>query len=399
MNKMAFTNILRFKEVLLVYVFAFSVFQYCLPQLFKLRQFNYFSCLIALYLYIIYFSATRYPTKILQITLIAYLQLLLPLFFNEVNNISVYLQWFLYAGILTYIGYIYERRISCELQIKVIKTIFCILFIILSSALYYTLGKASALFLSYNSYISCLRDSALLWNKQPLGQALLIFAAISIFFYRKKIIVFVWSVLLIVLLGYGIRTLIFTLVLCLLFFMRWGRLRVVLMILTSSVCYYCFCDNIILWSMSEYRWVAYSFMYKIINEGLFGIGIGNYKLEVMNHSYEYLQYINWTYSSPKWIIPTSPESDIVYIFCSTGLLLGTLFYLFMIFIIVKSRRIFIKVTPLQKYYIFMLAAIIISGLFEDHLVAFCPWFFLGVVISIISRSDKVCIPRRKLLAT
>ncbi len=132
------------------------------------------------------------------------------------------------------------------------------------------------------------------------------------------------------------------------------------------------------------RFYPYLNAWDIVQNYPFGLGLGGYPSYTEDNSRQLLAMF-YDVNSVLDFVPTAPESDIVHLFGSLGLVLGGLHLMIigkLIWKIILRQGDF---SPLEKCFSFYFVFMTFYGLSEDSIFSINYWVFFGITTGIITR--------------
>lgn len=146
-----------------------------------------------------------------------------------------------------------------------------------------------------------------------------------------------------------------------------------------------FFDKFIELMSFDIRIMSYANMIDILRRYPFGVGNGVYHTFVRQY-----QNIDFSYLANYDVIPVAPESDVVYVFGSFGLLIGCLFYGILIWVLIKSKEYYPHFGQTDKYFVLIYIYFVFAGIGEDWIFSFAHWILFGFALGALT-SDRAVI--------
>lgn len=256
-----------------------------------------------------------------------------------------------------------------------------ILFVILMTIIILSQVSLSNYFSEFNdSFVQSLDDYGIM--KQRYGYFLGFLLSYSLFILRSGVIK--WLVIgLLLFAGVGIRSLLIgVLGAGMIFSLRSTRTFVPFLAFILMGFYFLFGD---FFSLLIYDTRFYSFLNAadIIQKFPFGVGLGGYPIytEIFSR-----QLFGSFYNVEAILdyVPTAPESDLVHLFGSLGLFLGTLHVLIIGRLIWYSYSLQRGMDSWQKCIVFYFCYMTFFGISEDSIFSINYWIFFGITSGILT---------------
>lgn len=256
-----------------------------------------------------------------------------------------------------------------------------ILFVFLMTLIIMSQVSLGNYFAEFNdSFVQSLDDYGIM--KQRYGYFLGFLLSYSLFVLRSGVIK--WMVIgLILFAGVGIRSLLIgVLGASMIFSLRSMRTFIPLLSLLVLSVYFLFGDY---FTLLIYDTRFYSFLNAadIIQKFPFGVGLGGYPVytEIFSR-----QLFGSFYNIEAILdyVPTAPESDLVHLFGSLGLLLGTLHLLVIGRLIWYSYSLQKQMNSWHKCIVFYFCFMTFFGISEDSIFSINYWVFFGITSGILT---------------
>lgn len=251
---------------------------------------------------------------------------------------------------------------------------FCTIQIVSKNALSYYLSEFNEVF------VQTLDDYGIM--KQRYGYLLGFLVSYILFIIKgwpKK----VWLLTLILLTGFGIRSFVLGMLGAGLIFSIKSFKELAMAISVILLVVYFYWGSLITSLIYDTRFYSFVNAYDIVQHYPFGVGLGGYQeyTEVFSRQL-YAAFFN--VSAILDYIPVAPESDLVHLFGSLGLLLATV-HLFVIlrivYLVYKFKTIF---NSFQKCILFYFCFMTFFGISEDSMFSINYWIFFGLASGIVA---------------
>ncbi len=354
--------------------------------------FNYVSVLL-LYMFIILSPPGRLNRRIINVFAVIFAVLVVNLFAPYAST-----KWFFnqvgFLGCSIIIALIYAR--VNEGQIAKIRTALVttgtVCFVILAAcSLYLTITRYDLLIRAletrdFNSFIYQLVP-LMSWEKQSIGNfAALIFAVYFVFKRRQTPLFLLLCLPLLI----GIRTFWLGIILAVSTeaIRRRRHLASMMVFIVLYFIYRIFSSGG--FGSADHRVFAYLNTFDIVRKNPLGLGLGGYHVytynneEALSAKFAYLTHGK---------VAIAPESDIVLVFGSLGLLLGLIFYSVHLWVFYQLWRKYPRFSDVDRFFSFLFFIFLFSGLSQDSMFRLPHWilfgFALGAVVSGRSGTGKV----------
>jgi len=297
--------------------------------------------------------------------------------------------WILYQELFLLVALIlhmYVQKISDDFLVRfrrvgevifwggIFLTSFCLLVILLNNSWTYYLSEFNEVF------VQALDDYGIM--KQRFGY-LLGFLVSYIFFILKGRYSKAPLLILILLAGFGIRSFVIGFAGALLIFsLRHPKYLTAYIIVSGIVLFGFLLPNL---SDLIYDTRYYSFInaFDIIEKFPFGVGLGGYA--VYTEEYHRLLFASFReVNAVLDYIPLAPESDLVHIFGSLGLVLGGAHLLLQLRLVYYSFSLQPLMNSFQKCILFYFCFMTFFGISEDSIFSINYWIFFGLASGIVS---------------
>lgn len=118
----------------------------------------------------------------------------------------------------------------------------------------------------------------------------------------------------------------------------------------------------------------------IVTEYPFGVGNGVYHTFVLNNMDELTEHL----SDYGIHMPVGPESDVVYVFSSFGLLCGLIIYAVLVVMLFRLWRLYPSLTYPDKLFALVFIYFFFAGIGEDWIFSFSYWLLFGFALGVIT---------------
>jgi len=254
--------------------------------------------------------------------------------------------------------------------------LFCLLQILSQHSIGYFLSE-------YNEvYVQTLDDFGIM--KQRLGYFMGFLVSYTLFIIRS----WKWkmaTLLIIILLGFGTRSFVIGLLgASCVYYVKRPWLFIFLFLALGAVSYQYFLP---FFQDLIYDTRYYSFIngLDIVSKFPFGVGLGGYAIyteifsrQLFGDFYDVNAVLDY--------IPLAPESDIVYVFGSLGLILGSIHLLLQIRIVYKFYQIKNALNAFEKCILYYFTFMTFFGISEDSMFSINYWIFFGLSTGIIAKT-------------
>ena len=131
------------------------------------------------------------------------------------------------------------------------------------------------------------------------------------------------------------------------------------------------------------RYYSYLNALMIVKEYPMGVGLGGYPVftEIFSNSL-FAQF--YDVNALLDYVPTAPESDLVHLFGSLGLVCGLIHLCIQLRIVILSTTFRLKLVPFEKCVLFYFAFMTFFGISEDSMFSVNYWIFFGIAAGIVS---------------
>ncbi len=232
------------------------------------------------------------------------------------------------------------------------------------------------------SFVQSLDDFGIM--KQRYGYFLGFLLAYALF-VLKNIRWKIFSILVIVLTGFGIRSFLLGAVGAAFIFLLRQPKRLLLMITTLTIPMIWLAKQFFSQGIYDTRFYPYVNALDIVQKFPFGLGLGGYPVYTEENSRQLFASF-YDVNSVLDFIPTAPESDLVHLFGSLGIGLGLIHVLLigkMIWGVVKYR---FHLNDFEKCICFYFVFMSFFGLSEDSIFSINYWIFFGLCSGVITKN-------------
>jgi hypothetical protein len=135
------------------------------------------------------------------------------------------------------------------------------------------------------------------------------------------------------------------------------------------------------------RFPSLKFAWSVLEDNFFGLGNGAYQWYVENNNDLLVSKFGGYYNIYTNIFWPAPESDLVYFIASWGWLSAVFFIFYFMAILAGSKLLKFNygLNNLERYFLFMMLALIFMGISEDNAGKLVWWIFMAVGSGIIIR--------------
>lgn len=292
------------------------------------------------------------------------------------------------------IMHVYARRLADTFADRFGRSIRGFYWVMIGFVVFCTLVILSQYSLSYyvseynDSFVHALDDFGVM--KQRYGYLLGFVVSYTIFYVRGSLR---WMLLgLLLFAGFGIRSFVIGLIGAAgLFTLKRPRLFLTGLTISTVVLYFVlasYFDNIIF----DTRFYSFYNAYHILQEFAFGVGLGGYPVytELFSSSL-FAQFYH--VDAVLDFVPTAPESDIVHLIGSLGLVAGLIHLLIQGRTLWLTHRLQRYLTRFDRCILFYFAFMTFFGISEDSIFSVNYWIFFGISTGLIAAAAR----RRHLL--
>ena len=231
-----------------------------------------------------------------------------------------------------------------------------------------------------DAFVNSLNEFGIM--KQRHGYLLGFLLAFSIFCIHRKFPK-LFTIILILLAGVGIRSFVLGCLGALIVFSIHKKIYRLFWLIVLFV-------FVILGISGEFNFLIYDTRYypflnafNIIQEFPFGVGLGGYPTYTEQFSNTLFAQL-YESNSVLDYVPNAPESDLVHLFGSLGLLFGLIHLAIQFRLVALSSRFSKYLTPFEKCILFYFSFMTFFGISEDSIFSINYWIFFGIAAGIIS---------------
>lgn len=230
-----------------------------------------------------------------------------------------------------------------------------------------------------DSFVQSLDDIGIM--KQLYGYLLGFVIAYALFIEKRPVLRFM-ALLLVLVSGFGIRSFMLGLVGAGLIFSLRRPTYLIGFIGLISLVFYFFLGEYFELVIYDTRFYPYLNAFDIIQKYPAGVGLGGYQ----PYTSENARILFGAFYDPRAIldyVPDSPESDLVHLFGSLGLILGSLHLLIQLRLVWFTYRLQPLMNHFHKCVMFYFCFMTFFGISEDNLFSVNYWIFFGLASGVI----------------